>query len=87
LIIVSAISGRLEKSSALIFLSYIFLFWFCQQENVREENADLRISQIIHFGRNDDQSLRNWGEQGARPLYLQAMALKKGEWRGEMALK
>jgi hypothetical protein len=52
LIIVLAVSGRLEKSSALIFLSYIFLFWFCRQENVGEENADLRISQIVHYGRD-----------------------------------
>jgi hypothetical protein len=54
LIIVSAISGRLEKSSALI--SYIFLLAKPKQENVGEENADLRISQIIHYGRNGDQS-------------------------------
>jgi hypothetical protein len=37
LIVGSAISGRLEKSPALIFLSYIFLFWFCRQENAGEE--------------------------------------------------
>jgi hypothetical protein len=56
LIIVSAISERLEKSSALIFLSCIFLLAKTKQENAGEENADLRISQIIHYGRNGDQS-------------------------------
>jgi hypothetical protein len=45
----SAIDGRLEKSSALIFLSYIFLSAKPKQENVGEENAELRVSQIIHL--------------------------------------
>jgi hypothetical protein len=41
MIIVSAIGGRFEKSSTLIFLSYIFLLAKPKQENVGEENADL----------------------------------------------
>ncbi len=56
MIVVSAISGRFKKSSTLIFLSYIFLSAKPKQENVGEENADLRISQISHYGRNDDHS-------------------------------
>jgi hypothetical protein len=40
LIVVSALGGRLQKSFVHIFLSHIFLFRFCQQENVGQENIE-----------------------------------------------
>jgi len=44
LIVVSAVGGRFEKPSTLIFLSYIFPSAKPKQENVGGENADLLIS-------------------------------------------
>jgi hypothetical protein len=43
LIVVSTIVNDLRNPEVRIFLSYIFLFWFCQQENVGEENKSGRF--------------------------------------------
>jgi hypothetical protein len=46
--------------SSLLFLSYIFLFWFCQQENVGQENESGLFPQSSALGQNDDQGRRNY---------------------------
>jgi len=58
MIVVSAIVTDLRNPQVRIFLSYIFLFWFCRQENVGEENKSGRFLKSSADGRNDDHSQR-----------------------------
>src|SRR5262245_883577 len=55
-IIVSAINGRLRKSSIHIFLSHIFLSGILPTGKFRTGKCESIMSQIIRPGRNDDQS-------------------------------
>jgi hypothetical protein len=76
-----------EDSSAHIFLSYIFLFWFGQQENVGQENKSGLFPQSSVAGRNNDQSRRVAIVRGAgnyrfsRDTEIISSSLRAKMWR------
>ena len=78
-IIVSAINGRLRKSSIRIFLSYIFLSEILPTGKFRTGKCESIMSQIIRYGRNDDQS-RESELDAERELHHARRALDASEF-------